>query len=75
MVQERRSPTTEQVQEMIAAAIATHAALTGQHGISAGLHAARPATGEVNEFYFSTDKGKWARGNGTGWDELKSYWG
>lgn len=75
MVTERRSPTTAQVQDMIAAAIGAHAALMGQHGIHGGLHASRPAAGAVNEFYFSIDKGKWARGNGTGWDELKIYWG
>ncbi|MBA7672696.1 hypothetical protein ES703_80882 [subsurface metagenome] len=64
---EHRSPTTTKVTAMIQA----HADLLLQHGIAAGLHASRPATGTVNEFYFSTDLGIWAHGNGTGWDECQ----
>ena len=75
MVQERRAPTTEKVQAMIDAAIATHAALKEQHGVSSGLYTNRPAAGVPNRYYFSTDKGKWSRDNGSGWDELIFYWG
>lgn len=63
---EYRVPTTTKVEGLIQA----HANLLAQHGISGGLHATRPATGAVDEYYFSTDAGIWARGNGTGWDEV-----
>lgn len=63
---EHRVPTTTKVTGMIQA----HADLLAQHGISGGLHASRPTTGEVDEYYFSSDTGVWARGNGTGWDEV-----
>lgn len=63
---EYRVPTTIKVTEMIQA----HADLLEQHGISAGLHASRPAAGIVGRYYFSTDTKVWARDNGTAWDEL-----
>lgn len=65
---EYRVPTTTKVTGMIAA----HADLLEQHGISAGLHASRPAAGTVARYYFSTDTGVWARDNGSTWDELIS---
>jgi len=63
---EIRAATTEKVTEMIQA----HADLLEQHGISAGLHASRPAAGTEGNYYFSTDSGIWARDNGTSWDEV-----
>ena len=62
---EARFPTTTKVTGMIQ----THADLLAQHGISAGLHASRPAAGTVNRFYFSTDTKTWSYDNGTTWDE------
>ena len=63
---ERRFPTTSKVAGMIQA----HADLLAQHGISAGVHASRPAPGTADRYYFSTDTGVWARDNGTTWDEV-----
>lgn len=63
---EIRVPTTTKVTEMIQ----VHADLLEQHGISAGLHASRPAAGTAGRYYLSTDSGIWARDNGTGWDEV-----
>ena len=68
---EIRVATTIKVTEMIQA----HADLLEQHGISAGLHASRPAAGIAKRYYFSTDQSIWARDNGSGWDELIFYWG
>lgn len=65
MPEEYRAATTVKVNELIQA----HADLLAQHGISAGLHASRPAAGTVDRFYFSTDTKAWARDNGTSWDE------
>lgn len=66
---EYRVPTTTKV----AALIQEHADLLEQHGISAGLHAARPEPGTVGRYYFSTDEGIWARDNGTSWDEVFGF--
>lgn len=63
---EIRVATTEKVTEMIQA----HADLLEQHGISAGLHASRPAAGNAGVYYLSIDAGIWARDNGTTWDEV-----
>ena len=63
---EIKAATTEKVTDMIQA----HADLLEQHGISAGLHASRPAAGNVGAYYLSTDQGIWARDNGTDWDEV-----
>lgn len=63
---EIRAAITEKVTDMIQA----HADLLAQHGISAGLHASRPAAGTVDRLYFSTDAGIWARDNGSSWDEV-----
>lgn len=63
---ERRVPTTTKVAAMIAA----HTDLFEEHGISAGLHASRPAAGNEGAYYLSTDAGIWARDNGSSWDEV-----
>lgn len=63
---EHRLPTTTKVTAMIQA----HADLLEQHGISAGLHASRPAAGTVGRYYLSTDAGIWAYDNGSSWDEV-----
>ncbi len=66
---EYRVPTTTKV----AALIQEHADQLEQHGISGGLHAERPAEAILGLFYFSTDTGVWARGNGTDWDEVFGF--
>lgn len=63
---EHRAPATTKVIAMIQA----HADLLQQHGITAGLHASRPAAGTVGRFYLSTDAGIWAFDNGSSWDEV-----
>lgn len=63
---EYRIPTTTKVAELIS----THAAVLETHGISGGLHSARPAAGTAGRYYFSTDSGKWSRDNGVSWDEV-----
>ena len=64
---EHRAPTTTKVTGMIQA----HADLLEQHGISAGVHASRPAAGTAGNYYFSIDQGIWARDNGSTWDECE----
>ena len=54
----------------VAALIAANALLLGQHGISGGLHASRPAASAADNYYFSTDTGVWSRDNGATWDEV-----
>jgi len=63
---EYRIPTTSKVEALIAA----HSNALEKHGVSAGLHASRPAAGTAGRYYFSTDTKTWSRDNGTTWDEL-----
>ena len=64
---EYRVPSTTKVEGLIS----THADVLETHGISGGLDASRPAAGNAGAYYFSTDVGKWARDNGTSWDECE----